>query len=113
MNDGIPPGGKDPETGQWLGLDKLVLDGTLLLRIGGYDPVYFDLYDFSSHLGDEYIIISSRRSVHSIIFYLKKFYHYFPFYEILANVLAIFIILSFQFEIFMGVPPKVNHLKFL
>ena len=36
---------------------------------------------------------------------VKKFYNLFPFYEILANVLAIFIILSFHFEIFMGVLP--------
>ena len=43
----------------------------------------------------------------------KIFDQFFPFYAILANVLAIFIILSFQFEIFMGVPPTVNHLKFL
>ena len=41
------------------------------------------------------------------------FDHFFPFYENLANLFAIFIILSFQFEIFMGVPPTVNHLKFL
>ena len=34
---------------------------------------------------------------------------FFPFYKILANFSAIFIISSFQFEIFMGVP----HLKFL
>ena len=37
---------------------------------------------------------------------VKKFFvHIFPFYKILANFFAIFIVLSFQFEIFMGVPP--------
>ena len=39
----------------------------------------------------------------------------FPFYKILADSSAIFIILilSPQFEIFMGVPPTENHLNFL
>ena len=39
----------------------------------------------------------------------KIFDHFFPFYEILANLFAIFIILSFQLEIFIGVPHTVNH----
>ena len=36
----------------------------------------------------------------------KNFFdHFFPFYKTLAKFSAIFIILSPQFEIFMGVPP--------
>ena len=43
---------------------------------------------------------------------VKKFsIIFFPFYEILANFSAIFIILSFQFEIFMGVPPHRKPFK--
>ena len=38
--------------------------------------------------------------------------HFFPFHKMLANFFAIFIILSPQFEIFMG-PSTVNHLKIL
>ena len=41
------------------------------------------------------------------------FDQFFPFYKILADFSAIFIISSPQFEIFMGEPPTVNHLNFL
>ena len=43
---------------------------------------------------------------------VKNFFgHFFPCYKILANFFAIFIISSFQFEIFMGVPPHRKPLK--
>ena len=42
----------------------------------------------------------------------KKFFdQIFPFHEMLANFFAIFIILSPQFEIFMGVPPHRKPFK--
>ena len=71
MNPQIPPGGKDFKTGEWKGVDKMIMNGDLIVRIGittgGSDPNYLEAFDWTSHLGDEFIVITTRRPKVSLL----------------------------------------------